>query len=33
MCVCVLSRVQRFVTTWTVTCQAPLSVRFSSQEY
>ena len=28
-----LSRVQLFVTTWTVACQAPLSVEFSRQEY
>ena len=32
MC-CVLSRVQRFVTPWTVARQAPLSVGFSRQEY
>ena len=25
--------VQLFATTWTVVCQAPLSMRFSSQEY
>ena len=34
-CVCLLScfsRVQLFVTPWTVTCQAPLSMRSSSQE-
>ena len=33
---CILSRfshVQLFVTLWTVTCQAPLSVGFSRQEY
>ena len=29
---CVLSRVQLFVTPWTVACQAPLSVEFSRQE-
>ena len=28
-----LSRVQLFVTPWTVACQAPLSIEFSSQEY
>ena len=28
-CVCVLSRVQLFVTPWTVACQALLSVKFS----
>ena len=28
----VLSRVLLFATTWTVTCQAPLSMEFSSQE-
>ena len=33
MCPCMLSRVQLFVTTWTVACQAPLSVEFSRQEY
>jgi len=32
MC-CVLSRVQHFVTLWTVARQAPLSVGFSRQEY
>ena len=36
-CVCVhakwLSRVQLFVTLWTVACQAPLSMGFSRQEY
>ena len=31
--VCVLGRVQLFVTPWTVTCQAPLSMGFSRQEY
>jgi len=30
---CMLSRVQLFVTPWTVACQAPLSVGFSRQEY
>ena len=29
----VLSRVQLFVTPWTVACQAPLSMVFSRQEY
>ena len=36
MCSCVLSHfshVQLFATTWTVACQAPLSVGFSRQEY
>ena len=33
VCVCILSRVQLCVTLWTVTCRAPLSVRFSRQEY
>ena len=35
MCVCVksLSRVRLFVTPWTVALQAPLSMRFSRQEY
>ena len=37
MCVCVcaqlLSRVQLFVTPWTVSHQAPLSIEFSRQEY
>ena len=28
-----LSHVQLFETSWTVACQAPLSMRFSSQEY
>ena len=28
-----LSRVQLFVTPWTVACQTPLSVEFSRQEY
>ena len=35
-CACMLScfsRVQLFVTLWTVACQAPLSMRFSRQEY
>ena len=29
----VFSRVQLFATPWTVTCQAPLSMGFSKQEY
>ena len=36
LCVCMLShcsRVQLFVTLWTVACQVPLSMRFSRQEY
>ena len=36
ICVCVLShfsRVQLFVTLWTVACEAPLSMRLSWQEY
>ena len=32
-CVCVLCRVQLFVTPWTVARQAPLSMRFSRQKY
>ena len=32
-CVCVLSHVQFFVTPWTVACQAPLSMGFSTQKY
>ena len=34
-CLCAqsLSRVQLFVTPWTVACQAPLSIGFSQQEY
>ena len=32
-CIYVLSHVQLFVTPWTVACQAPLSMRFSWQEY
>ena len=30
---CVLSHVRLFVTLWTVTCQASLSMEFSRQEY
>ena len=35
MCVCagMLSHAQLFVIPWTVTCQAPLSMGFSRQEY
>ena len=33
MIVCVLSRVRLFMTPWTVTRQAPLSVRFPRQGY
>ena len=33
MCVYMLSHVQLFVTPWTVSCQAPLSMEFSRQEY
>ena len=33
MCVCVLSHVQFFVTSWTVAHQAPLSMRFPRQDY
>ena len=33
LCVCVLSRVQLFVTLWTVAYQAPLSTGISRQEY
>ena len=32
-CVCSVSRVQIFVTPWTVAHQAPLSMGFSRQEY
>ena len=32
-CACLLSRVQLFVTPWTVARQAPLPVEFSRQEY
>ena len=32
VCVCVLSRVQLFVTPWTAAHQAPLSKEFSRQE-
>ena len=33
MCVCVLSRVQLYVSPWIVARQAPLSMGFSRQEY
>ncbi|CAI9157934.1 unnamed protein product [Rangifer tarandus platyrhynchus] len=33
VCVCVLNRVQLFVTPWTVAHQAPLFMEFSRQEY
>ena len=33
MCVCMLSHVQLFVTSWTVARQAPLSMGSSRQEY
>ena len=33
VCMCVLSRVQFSVTSWTEICQAPLSMGFSRQEY
>ena len=32
-CVCMLNRVQLFVTPWIAAHQAPLSMGFSSQEY
>ena len=33
-CMCqLLSRIRLFVTPWTIACQAPLSMEFSSQEY
>ena len=32
-CVCLLSHVRIFATPWTVSCQAPLSIGFSRQEY
>ena len=32
-CVCVLSHVQLFVIPWTVACQVPLSIEFSSHQY
>ena len=33
VCVCVPSHVRLFVTPWSVTCQDPLSMKFSRQEY
>ena len=33
VCVCVLNHVRLFATSWTVACQAPLSMGFSRQEY
>ena len=33
LCVCVLSRVQCSTTSWTIAHQAPLSMKFSKQEY
>ena len=33
MCVQLISRVQFFATTWTIACQAALSVGFPKQEY
>ena len=33
MCACMLSHVQLFASPWTVVCQAPLSMKFSRQEY
>ena len=33
VCVCSLSPVWLFATPWTVACQAPLSMKFSRQEY
>ena len=30
---CVLRHIQLFATQWTVTCQAPMSMGFSKQEY
>ena len=33
LCLCMLSCVQLFVTSWTTACQAPLSKGFSRQEY
>ena len=32
-CACVLSHVRLFATPWTVVHQAPLSMKFSKQEY
>ena len=33
MCVCTFSRIQLFLTPWTVPCQAPLTIEFTRQEY
>ena len=33
VCVCVFSRIRRFLIPWSVACQAPLSLGFSRQEY
>ena len=33
MCACLLSRVQLFVTLWTVACQARQSMEFSKKKY
>ena len=33
VCVCVLSCVQLFVTSWTVACKSPLAMGFPRQEY
>ena len=33
VCACMLSRVQLLVTSWTVACQAPLSMGFSRQQH
>ena len=32
-CIAMLSRIHLFATSWTVVCQAPLSMGFSRQEY
>ena len=33
VCMCVAQLLQLFVASWTVACQAPLSMEFSGQEY
>ena len=33
LCACCFNHVQLFATLWTVDCQAPLSMKFSRQEY
>ena len=33
VCAHLFSRVQLFVTLWTIACQAPLSMEFSRKEY